>query len=257
MNRKNDSISNDNVIIFEGSNATIGYTARTVTLGKEFDMVEKYITHIKEKYSKLKSKKAAIFIEPQIDTGYPDIVIIEYYTLQEKSWNMDRESLNNTDYKILFYVQLHKNLSIQEICSTLGFSYEVTLNSLLKLDRCSLVHMSTSKNYVRNVVLNTYFRISKIIAVEAKIDKWQEAIRQANNNIWFSSESYIMMNRGSCSEHILETCKQLGIGIILVNGKNETILKSDKRKLPVSYASLQFNEWLLRYLYRKGDNNDH
>ena len=148
-------------------------------------------------------------------------------------------------------------MSIQEICNTLGFSYEVTLNSLLKLDSCALIHMSSSKNYVRNVMLNTYFRVSKIIAVEAKIDKWQEAIRQANNNIWFSSESYIMMNRDSCSEHILETCKKLGIGIILVNGKNETILKSDKRKLPVSYASLQFNEWLLRYLHSEGDNYEY
>ena len=109
MSMKNNSNSNDNVIIFKRSNADIGYTARTVTLGKEFDMVEKYIAHIKEKYSKLKSKKAAIFIEPQIDTGYPDLVIIEYYTLPEKSCDIARASLNNTDYKILLYVQLHKN----------------------------------------------------------------------------------------------------------------------------------------------------
>ena len=64
------------------------------------------------------------------------------------------------------------------------------------------------------------------------------------------------MNKDSCSDNVMKTCKDLGLGIILINGKNEIALKSEKRALPVSYASIQFNEWLLRYIYREGDSND-
>ena len=86
-----------------------------------------------------------------------------------------------------------------------------------------------------------------------KIDKWNEAIRQAGNNIWFSTESYILMNKDSCSDGILAACREQGIGIILVNGRVKTILPSNRRGFPVSYASLQFNEWILRYMNMRGE----
>ncbi len=104
MNHKKNDSQESNVLLFYGSNLDIGYIARTNTLGKEFDMVTRYIDDLKHKYSKFKTKKAAIFVEPQIDTGYPDIVVVEYYTLPQGNWVSTRESLNSVDYKILFYI---------------------------------------------------------------------------------------------------------------------------------------------------------
>lgn len=240
-----------NVIIFNSSCNDIGYIARTNTVGKEFDMVKRYINFLLQKYSKMKTKKAAIFVEPQLETGYPDIVVVEYYSMPNLSWNKYRNSLGSTDLKILFYVQNNKNLSVEKISNTLGFSLDTVKKSVRRLSSCGLIYLSKHKTYVRNVRLNKYCRVHKVIAIEAKIDKWNEAIRQANNNIWFSTESYVLMNKDSCSSTITETCQNLGIGIILVNGKIETILKSSKRSFPVSYASLQFNEWILRNMNKK------
>lgn len=251
MKKNNTQINIDNIIIFNNSDSRIGYVARTSTQGKELDMVNRYVEFLINKYSKTKSKKVAIFIEPQIDTGYPDIVVVEYRPCTNLMWNSQRNNLNSTDLKLLFYIQNQKNLSLLEISETLGYPIDVVQKSVDKLSDCGLVHLSKNKTSIRNIQLKSYCRINKIIAIEAKIDKWNEAIRQANNNIWFSTESYILLNKESCSTAITDICQENGLGIILVNGKIETILEGDKRQFPVSYFSLQFNEWILRHLHRE------
>ena len=247
----------NNVIIFNNSIHQIGYIARTSTQGKELDMVNQFINYLIDSYSKLKTKKAAIFIEPQIDTGYPDIVVVEFYSLPSLPWNNTRLSLTNTDFKILFFIQMRKNLSVVQISELLGYPIETIKKSIEKLALSGLVHVSAKQSHVRNIRLKDYYRINKIIAIEAKIDKWHEAMRQANNNIWFSTESYILLNKESCSSTITEHCRHNGLGVILINGTIKTVLKSDKRKLPVSYASFQFNEWILRWLHMEENNNEH
>ncbi len=68
------------VFLVNQSIPSIGYNARTTTLGEEFDMVNRFLEHLISHYSQLKRKNALIFLEPQIETGYPDIVIAEYYS---------------------------------------------------------------------------------------------------------------------------------------------------------------------------------
>lgn len=237
------------VKIFTHSLPNIGYIARTNTKGDEFDMVNQYINHLLKKYKRLKKKQVAIFIEPQIDTGYPDIVIVEYYNCSKDIWNEYRRKLSTTDLKILFQIQQQKTASIQSLNELLGFSPEDIKRSILLLSQCNLVHLSKTHKHVRNVQLHTYCRINKIISIEAKIDKWSEAIRQASKNIWFSTESYILMNKSNCNDMIVQKCKEFGIGIILINGKVQTALESEIRPFPVSYSSLLFNEWIQKYLH--------
>ena len=241
--------------IFRRSLPEIGYVARTITQGDEFDMVNQYIEHIKKKYRKLKKKKIAIFIEPQIYTGYPDIVIVEYYNCSKNKWNAQREKLYINDLKILFQIQQQKTTTANYLSELLGFSIVEIKKSIYKLSQCELIHLSQKQNCVRKVQLHTYCHINKIIAIEAKIDKWSEAIRQATKNIWFSTESYILMNKDSCNDSIVKKCEDNGIGIILVNGKIQTKLKSEQRSFPVSYSSLLFNEWIQKNAYHKEENS--
>lgn len=241
--------------IFGHSLPKIGYIARTTTKGNEFDMVNQYIDYILNKYRSLKKKKVAIFIEPQIDTGYPDIVIVEYLNCTKDIWNEYRNKLSNADLKILFEIQLRKNISANDLCNLLGFSQDEVQKSVMRLYQCNLVHLSKTKKHIRNVQLNSYCHINKVIAIEAKIDKWSEAIRQAAKNIWFSTESYILMNKENCNEEIVQKCKEQGIGIILVNGKVKKSLESQRRNFPISYSSLEFNEWIHRYSHLKEEQH--
>lgn len=227
----------------------IGLIARTITKGNEYDMVYRYIKHIMEKYENLKDKHIAIFVEPLIDTGYPDIVIVEYYVSRNLLFNENRLKLSIQELKLLFHIQKNKNTSLLEIERLLGFPLDEVKKSVLKLESCDLVHVSKKGNYVRNIPINSYSRIKKIISIEAKLDKWSEAIKQAERNTRFATESYILMNKGCCSNSILSKCKELGIGIILVNGAIQTKLKSEKRSFPVSFTSLVFNEWIFKARY--------
>jgi len=232
--------------IFNHSQPDIGYVARTSTQGDEFEMVNKYIEHLLNKYQKLKKKKIAIFIEPQIDTGYPDIVIVEYYNNAGVEWNEIRSKLSISDFKILFQIQKQKNAKVSSLIELLGFTEGELSKSLNKLSQCGLIHLSEKQDYVRNVQLHSYSHINKIVSIEAKINKWSEAIQQASKNVWFSTESYILMNKDSCNDLIVKKCAENGVGIILVNGVIKTILKSEHRSFPVSYTSLLFNEWIHR-----------
>ena len=232
--------------VFSGSFPEIGYFSRTHTQGKEYEMVTRYVSYLIKKYDKLRNKRAAIFVEPQLDTGYPDIVVVEFSSVPTLSWKSARYGLTSTEIKILHYIHTIKNAGIETISNTLGFPVSSVEKSVRKLKESGLINVSKSGQYVRNIQLRKYCRINKIIAIEAKIDKWQEAIRQAENNTWFATESYILMNKKTCSPSIREQCESKGIGIIHVNGTIKTDLFSAKREFPVSYASLQFNEWVLR-----------
>lgn len=232
------------VRVFNHSIPEIGYISRTVTQGDEFEMVSRYINYLITVYKRSKCKNAAIFIEPQIDSGYPDIVIVEYTSKLGANWNDFRWDLTNTDLKILYQIQMQKYVSVDELSDLLGFTHTSIEKSINHLCQCDLVHLSSSKKSVRNVPLSRYCQIRKVISIEAKINKWADAIKQAERNIWFSTESYILMNRESCNSSILNDCQKRGIGIILVNGSIKKALESEQRLFPVSYASLQFGEWL-------------
>lgn len=243
------------IIIFGHSLPEIGYVARTTTEGNEFEMVKHYLDYILNKYKSLKKKKVAIFIEPQIDTGYPDIVIVEYFRCMKDVWNEYRTKLTNTDLKILFEIQMRKSTSVDGLHNLLGFSQDEVQRSVTKLHQCNLVNLSKTKKHISKVQLKSYCHINKVISIEAKIDKWSEAIRQAAKNIWFSTESYILMNKENCNEEIIQKCKEQGIGIILVNGNIKKSLKSEQRNFPVSYSSLEFNEWIHRYSHLKEEKH--
>lgn len=248
---KEGYLAKDNVVVFYNSDADIGYYARTSTKGKELDLVNKYIDYLKSMYSRMKTKRAAIFIEPLLETGYPDIVVVEYYSTPDLQWNDLRKSLNSTDLKILFFIQTMKNTSIDIINEMLGYSFEIIQGTVKRLSACGLIRLSKDKSNIKSIAISRYCRVNKIIAIEAKIDKWRDAICQATKNIWFASESYILLNKKTCSAEVINACCENGIGIITINGKVNKILPGRNGYFPVSYASLQFNEFLLRWVYRK------
>lgn len=111
-----------NVTIFNQSIPQISYIARTCTQGEEFDMVNFYIEHLVQKYSKAKNRDAAIFIEPQMDTGYPDIVVVEYYASTLTKPNAVRKKITTTDLKILYYIHCKKHLTLQELSKKLAYN---------------------------------------------------------------------------------------------------------------------------------------
>lgn len=246
-----DDIMHGNVTIFKNTIQKIKFFSRTKTQGEELDMVEKYVYHIIKTNRRTKTN-LAIFYEPQLEFGYPDLVLVEYKDCKSIQWNNIRENLDIIDLKILYEINRMKAVEIDDFVNILGYNKRVVKNCLIKLKKACLIKIHGER--VRRLPLNSYSCINKIIAIEAKIDKWDAAIKQAKNSYTFATEVYVLLNKKKCTDSIIERCRKDGLGIILVNGKVENILKAAKNPYPVSYTSLLFNEWIQRYI--RGENYD-
>lgn len=71
-------------------------------------------------------------------------------------------------------------------------------------------------------------RSNRFIAIEAKLDHFKEAFKQALNNSYLSDYSYILYPKFSSQENI-ELCQKYGIGLIIHNEKRFKIINISKK----------------------------
>lgn len=236
------------ILLFDSNNNNINFRSRTSTKGEEFNMVKDFI---KEFLNNLKRKNIAIFIEPLLPSGYPDIVIVEYMPMQKISQNLTREKLDHTDLKILFHILQHNIIHKAQIEKELGFSKQQVETTIASLIKSNMIQISSTGNYVRKREIKSFFKIKKIISIEAKIGKWHDVIDQSYTNQWFSSESYVLLNSLPTAQCEI-ICKKEGTGILYFqNKKCQILVESAHRDLPVSYVSLLFNEWIYKETIRR------
>jgi len=98
------------------------------------------------------------------------------------------------------------------------------------------------------------FALRRIVAVEAKVGRWAQAIEQAITNTWFASHSYVLFPERLCPADASSMAVAEGIGLIVVNEDRAKILvRSPKHRLPDSYASWLFNEWTLQAIWANAE----
>lgn len=231
------------VTYFTHSDNAINYHSRNSTQGAELNMVKGFVEYVINSRGK---KNVAVFIEPQLESGYPDIVFVEYSSLNSIQKNKYRNKLSSIDLKILYEIIQHECLSITYFQEHLGYTINQINKTLKALELSDLISISSSRRYVRKHLVRSFFKIKRIVSVEAKIGKWHDVIDQSFTNQWFSSESYVLLDKQP-NTLCEEICKKYGTGIITAcnNGYLKN-LESAWRKQPVSYVSLLFNEWIIR-----------
>lgn len=240
------------ILYFACSDSSIGYRARTSTQGEELDMVHQFIQKVETRYKKLKKKNLAIFIEPQLESGYPDIVLVEYKNIDNIFYNAERSKLSYTDLKIFFEILQHNSISLENLQNVLGYELHQIKKTVHLLSKSNLVTISSTGRYVRKRALRSFFKIKKIISIEAKINKWHDVIDQSYTNQWFSSETYVLLKKYSNSQCV-DDCAEKGMGVIIADtNKFKKLNDSLIRRLPVSYVSLLFNEWIIRKAVSRG-----
>ena len=99
------------------------------------------------------------------------------------------------------------------------------------------------------------FGTNKIEAVEAKINKLDNAFKQALQNQSFASESYVLSNLrfNTCEDVHLTKLKKTGVGVYSQRTNYqefERILQSNKFEIPVSFSSIYFNEWVGKVIHK-------
>jgi hypothetical protein len=237
-----------NVIEFRGGDPRIGLVARNHTSGPEADLVKAFKTFVPSCFRWQKGD-VALFHEPQMETGFPDLVVVRYNPESFTHWPQARLKLKPLDLKIMHHLMRVKGADITTLFSALGIKARVLLPAMERLFHAGMVRQLHHKWIPRPLKL--VFGVRAIVAVEAKIKNWSDAFHQSLLNQWFASECYVLSPVEKPQSTVLERSHQIGVGILLLNGSRARLLsKANKCRIPLSFGSWMFNEWVGRCLNR-------
>lgn len=235
----------DKVIIIDNI-VDINIKFRTKTEGPELNLVYNYIDIVSSTF-KHRTNNLAIFIEPLVDTTYPDIVFVEYSPKYIDKWNNSRNKLEKNDIKLLSIIKQFESISSTSLHNRTKIEYKNLLLSLEKLIDSDLIHRKNEKWIIKP--MKEIFHTKKIISVEAKINQLDNLLQQADINNWFSSESYALSSVKNPQKKTIEKFIDYGVGLYsMSDNKIQELTKAKKQAIPNNYASWMFNEWLGRYI---------
>lgn len=237
---------------FDSTDTDLGMETRSARKGPEQLLVNEFITQLLSDLSKKpEATQWALFCEPAVTTGYPDIVVVEYDPAAFENWSDARQTLQKKDLRILDLLHFAGAMTSEEISLQLGFRRGNLLGAIERLLDAELLtrHQGTWQIVQEDKV----FGVKQLRAIEAKISNWQHALAQAQVNLWFASESYVVMPMQSPRVDVLRRAEEMGIGVYLgENGAFQEVVCAPKTDLPICHASWFFNEWIGRKLHLVG-----
>lgn len=231
---------------FSDTNTAIGLKMRKRCEGPESDLVEAFANLAPKRFWS-RNNHIALFFEPLLETGFPDIVICIYDPRHFDEWTSTRPRLQVQDLKVLHHLHLSGPTGVAAASIQLGFDEQLMIQTLENLRDAGLVR-PVGKTW-RPISIKRAFGIKRLMAIEAKISDWSDVLRQSRTNRWFASETYALSPVQRPSAKVVQRSEQLGVGIYTC-GKSEVIevCPSIRSPLPSCYASWLFNEWIGRRL---------
>ena len=232
------------ISILENDDNLIGLKTRRQTQGRELELVKKFIDYYANRFEdKRTNSKLAIFCEPYIESGFPDIVFAEYNEETYDNWNEIREKLKTNDLKVLQHIISNKKITSKKIKMQLGLTGDNDLLPILeKLYDANLI--TRKDGYYQSKNIREIYGIKKLEAFEAKINNITTVVEQANINNWFASKTFILSNVNHPTEKTIQKLEKTGVGMYVLDKDFVRLKDAKKHNLPNCYISLLFNEWI-------------
>ena len=214
---------------------------RIATKGPELDVIQSFLD--RDICGHRGGCALSIFHEPRLETGYPDLVFVYWDRAAADGWPVSRTELTGGDLRLLQYIHGARSLSRAEIRSR-----QNRLETERSIDRLSAAGtVKVSSRSIRIKPLREIFAVRRIIALEAKIKDWRRGLQQAFLNTWFASESFLLLPRIPAAGSLTDDAARLGVGVLSADRSLSTPqIRSRRDRLPQSYASWLFNEWVWR-----------
>ncbi len=232
------------VLQFHESDADLRLSTRRARTGPERDLVSRFTEHLIGTF-RPRSTRLALFFEPLLETGFPDVVVVEYYPHVFENWPASRLSLGLSELKVLQHIHATGPMDAQRLSAQLGLRGKAQERTLGQLSDAGLIRYRSG--HWQPVGLNRVFGIKRLAAIEAKISDWTTAFRQAYTNTWFASETYVLSPVQCPTDETLRRSEALGVGIYSYTNRGLQELRPSARlPLPSCYASWSFNEWVGR-----------
>lgn len=221
----------------------IGLYTRSVTEGEELELVKEFIDYYVHNFLKNnKMNNLAVFIEPQIASGFPDIVFASYSAKIIDDWSDEREKLNTNDLKVLSYLMMSGGCTGVNLLARLKLPEKVVLEAVEKLLDAKMIRRTLGM--WQPVDVKKIYHVKKLVSVEAKISDMKRVAEQSLVNTWFASQSYALVNTANPQKNTIKSFEKQGTGLYCKSKGFKKVVEAQKFKLPSSYLSLQFNEWI-------------
>lgn len=233
----------ERITIFDNDIPDIKLHSRTATQGEEHELVKQFVEYYVSQFlNHDKVNNLAIFIEPMVATGFPDIVFASYSPEILNTWSNARKELEIVELKVLSFILMKKGINGTSIMSALQLPEKQVLCSLEKLLDANLIVRKKKAWYPNK--LETVYSVKRLEAVEAKVADLSRVVEQSFVNMWFASHSYALTSIANPHTNTVQKFINNGIGLYCKTDKFKKVIEAKKLSLPSSYLSLQFNEWI-------------
>ena len=217
-----------------------GLFPRTSKEGPELNFLYEYVQNSLPQAPS--GQKLTIFIEPNVESVFPDAVAVYWDIETVQQWNSNRLILTKQDIRVLHYLGLVKTTNIDGLQRY--FSHPV-IQSLERLENANLVYRMPRTWQIKS--MRQIFAVKRLITIEAKINDWQQGLFQAFFHTWFASESYLLVSKLPKNKKLVDEASKLGIGVVSSDVALENSLAPVRKdRIPKSYASWLFNEWVCK-----------
>ncbi|MBL8695203.1 MAG: hypothetical protein JNJ88_14010 [Planctomycetes bacterium] len=166
------------------------------------------------------------------------MVIVVWHLATAKAWSAQRKAVEPRDLRLMHYLHQVRWATTADLEER--FSRRAAAGGLERLQQANMIRRAGDSWTPR--ALRASFAATKIIAIEAKVDRWSDAIAQAVLNTWFASKSYVLVPNAPSSE-LLHAAKRFGLGVCSLNKESVREVATPNGGLPRSYASWLLNEW--------------
>lgn len=210
---------------------------RETKVGPEAELVASFVGQLPFRLQN--GLEHVLFREPRVALAAPDLVYVAWRPDILSTWPAARRTLRPAHYRLLQFLRTAEQP-------------DFALPALMRPERRRLLSdleaaelVSVTADHVDVAPLDAVFAVTRIVAVEAKLTKWDRAIDQAQANTWFASESHILVPRLPRDHSAVGRAQHLGIGVWSLDRRPERLVPPRRFGLPSSYVSWLINDWLI------------
>lgn len=212
---------------------------RTPRIGPELEMID---AALKAGLLVTRGAEPIVFREPELPTGFPDVVAV-YPKHNSDSAPAPRIGLTKNHLRFLHHFYVNPGTTAVQASNLLCWS-ERNVQSIVN-DLIAARLLRSSRERLSVAPRSVAFRVRRIVAIEAKMKDWRNALDQATGNTWFASHSYVLLPERVCFDDIVREADARGVGVLAFNGSTvRTVREAKTHSIPASYGSWLFNEWL-------------
>jgi hypothetical protein len=214
-----------------------GLFHRRTTAGEEKELVDGFVKN--NLTPAPEGQLRFVFVEPRLETGFPDLVVVYLDDAAAKEWNLDRAGFSKREICLLHHLATTGSQSPEDLTSIFSTGLKP---AIAKLEAAGLIRC-VQKQW-RALATRKLLAVRRIVAIEAKVGGWRGGLDQAFMNRWFASESYLLLPSRPQSPELAIELAATGVGLLTASTSlRRPLIPAEKSKLPGSYATWLFNEW--------------